>query len=185
MAAPRISILAVPMWLGASMLFGIPQTATPPSSSELAPAGASTTVPRLIKFNGVLKGVANQPQAGVAAVNFALYELQEGGFPLWTELQRINLDEQRRYTVLLGATQPGGLPLDLFTSGKALWLGIQPQTPNAAEQPRVLLVAVPYALKAADADTLGGKPASAYALAGSVTAAAGTLAAATNTVRAG
>ena len=37
--------------------------------------------------------------------------------------------------------------------------------PGAAEQPRVLLVAVPYALKASDSDTLGGKPASAYALA--------------------
>ncbi|MGO9273843.1 MAG: hypothetical protein ACLQOO_26985, partial [Terriglobia bacterium] len=34
---------------------------------------------------------------------------------------------------------------------------------------RVLLVAVPYALKASDSDTLGGKPASAYALAGAQT----------------
>ena len=53
-----------------------------------------------------------------------------------------------------------GPPLDLFTSGKALWLGVEPQIAGAAEQPRILLVAVPYALKAADADTLGGKPAS-------------------------
>ncbi|MGO9270576.1 MAG: hypothetical protein ACLQOO_10040 [Terriglobia bacterium] len=68
--------------------------------------------------------------------------------------------------MLLGTTQPEGLPLDLFTSGKALWLGVQPQLPGAVEQPRVLLVAVPYALKASDSDTLGGKPASAYALAG-------------------
>ncbi|MBV9764395.1 MAG: tail fiber domain-containing protein, partial [Acidobacteriaceae bacterium] len=36
------------------------------------------------------------------------------------------------------------------------------QTPEGTDQPRVLLVSVPYALKAADADTLGGKPASAY-----------------------
>ena len=34
-------------------------------------------------------------------------------------------------------------------------------------QPRVLLASVPYALKAADAATLGGLPASAFALAGS------------------
>src|SRR3990170_1578308 len=33
------------------------------------------------------------------------------------------------------------------------------------EQPRILLVSVPYALKAADAETLGGKPASAFVLA--------------------
>src|SRR5208282_4875186 len=74
----------------------------------------------------------------------------------------VNLDAQGHYTVMLGAVSPNGLPLDLFTSGKALWLGVQPQISGAGEQPRVLLVAVPYALKAADADSLGGKPASAY-----------------------
>jgi hypothetical protein len=37
--------------------------------------------------------------------------------------------------------------------------------PGEAEQPRVLLVSVPYALKAADAETLGGKPLSAFVLA--------------------
>jgi hypothetical protein len=63
---------------------------------------------------------------------------------------------------LLGATQPNGLPLDLFTNGTAQWLGIQPNLPAAAEQPRVLLVGMPYALKAADSDTLGGLPASAF-----------------------
>ena len=89
--------------------------------------------------------------------------------PLWSESQKVQLDEQGRYVVLLGATSPDGLPLDFFTSGKALWLGVQPQLSGAGELPRVLLVAVPYALKASDSDTLGGKPASAYALAGSPT----------------
>jgi hypothetical protein len=100
-------------------------------------------------------------------MTFSLYELQGGGSPLWTESQTVQVDAQGRYAVLLGASEPEGLPLELFTSGKALWLGVQSQASGAAEQPRVLLVAVPYALKAADADTLGGKPASAYALAGS------------------
>jgi len=35
------------------------------------------------------------------------------------------------------------LPLDLFVSGKSLWLGVQPELPGQGEQPRVLLVAVP------------------------------------------
>jgi hypothetical protein len=56
-----------------------------------------------------------------------------------------------------------GLPVDLFAYGEACWLGVQPQ--GRSEQPRVMLVSVPYALKAVDAETLGGKPASAYALA--------------------
>jgi hypothetical protein len=38
-----------------------------------------------------------------------------------------------------------------------------------AEQPRVMLLSVPYALKAADADTVGGKPLSAFVLAGEKT----------------
>jgi hypothetical protein len=53
--------------------------------------------------------------------------------------------------------------LDLFSSGDARWLGV---TVNGGqEQPRVLLLSVPYALKAADAETIGGLPPSAFVLA--------------------
>jgi hypothetical protein len=100
----------------------------------------------------------------VLGVTFSLYEFQEGGSPLWSESQKVQVDGQGHYTVLLGATQPEGLPLDLFTTGKALWVGAQPQLTGQVEQPRVLLVAVPYSLKSSDADTLGGLPASAYML---------------------
>jgi hypothetical protein len=129
--------------------------------SQLPPA-PNATVPRLIKFGGVLKSANNPPRAVAVSLDLTLYELQQGGSPLWSETQTVNVDEQGRYSILLGASRPQGLPLDLFTSGKALWLGIRPQTAGSTEQPRVLLVAVPYALKAADADTLGGKPASAF-----------------------
>jgi hypothetical protein len=105
----------------------------------------------------------------MANVTFSLYELQRGGAPLFVENQTVSIDAQGRYSVLLGATQANGLPLELFTSGKAMWLGVQTQASGGVEQARVLLIAVPYALKAADSDTLGGKPASAYALAGSTT----------------
>jgi hypothetical protein len=166
--------------LGVSLALSAPQNSQSASSSASQPPTApNTTVPRLIKFSGVLKSADNHPQAGAVNVNLALYELQQGGSPLWSETQTVNLDEQGRYTVLLGATQAQGLPIDLFTSGKALWLAVD--TAAGAPQPRVLLVAVPYALKAADADTLGGKPASAYALAGP-TAVAPVVAPASGTV---
>src|SRR5208282_1233997 len=141
-----------------------------------ANSGASASVvPRLIKFNGEINPQITQitqnknnesgksQSATPMTVMFSLYELQEGRSPFWSEAQKVQVDDQGRYTVLLGATHAEGLPLDLFTSGKALWLGVQPQLPAAVEQARVLLVAVPYALKASDSDTLGGKPASAYA----------------------
>jgi len=48
-------------------------------------------------------------------------------------------------------------------SGEARWLAVQ--VVGQTEQPRILLVAVPYALKAADAQTVGGLPPSAFVLA--------------------
>jgi hypothetical protein len=63
--------------------------------------------------------------------------------------------------VQLGATKPDGLPLDLFSSDDARWMGVSVN--GGQEQPRVLLLSVPYALKAADAETIGGLPPSAAA----------------------
>jgi len=91
-----------------------------------------------------------------------------GGSPLWLETQNVQADTKGNYTVHLGAKKPDGLPLDLFTSGEARWLGV---TINGGqEQPRVLLLSVPYALKAADAETIGGLPPSAFMLAGAASA---------------
>jgi hypothetical protein len=73
--------------------------------------------------------------------------------------------------VQLGAANPNGLPAGLFSTGEARWLEVQMAGEPA--QPRVLLASVPYALKAGDATTLGGLPASAFALAGAKAPSAG------------
>jgi hypothetical protein len=138
-----------------------PESRTSAGESKTAPA----SVPRLIAFNGILSDRNSQPLSGVTGVTFALYRDQKGGVPIWTEIQNVQIDAQGRYTTWLGATQPDGLPADLFSSGEPRWLGIQAQLPGEEEQPRVFLFSVPYALKAADADTIGGKPASAFVLA--------------------
>jgi hypothetical protein len=119
-------------------------------------------VPRLVNFAGSLKDAAGKPPAGAQALMFSLYSDPDSRTPLWQETQSIEFDEQGRYTVQLGAATANGMPLDLFTSGKSLWLGVQPQAAGAVEQARVLLVSVPYAIKAGDANTLGGMPASAF-----------------------
>lgn len=64
--------------------------------------------------------------------------------------------EQGKPWVLLGANSTNGVPAELFTSGEARWLGVQVE--QEPEHERILLVSVPYGLKAADAETLGGKP---------------------------
>jgi hypothetical protein len=139
--------------------------AAPEERSNPAESKAGlASVPPLIAFNGMLTDRDGRPLSGVAGVTFALYRDQRGGAPIWTENQNVQFDAQGRYTVWLGVTQPGGLPNDLFSSGEPRWLGIQSQVPGEEEQPRVFLFSVPYALKAADADTIGGKPASAFVL---------------------
>jgi hypothetical protein len=76
------------------------------------------------------------------------------------ETQNVEPDAKGVYTVLLGANTASGLPEEIFRSGEARWLGIQSE--REPELPRVLLVSAPYALKAADAETLGRLPASAF-----------------------
>jgi hypothetical protein len=120
----------------------------------------SQAVPRLVKFGSTVKNVQGRPMAGVVGITFALYKDQEGGAPLWLETQNVQIDKNGHYSVMLGFTTSAGLPVELFTSNEARWVGVQPQ--GQMEQPRVLLVSAPYALKAVDAETLGGKPASAF-----------------------
>jgi hypothetical protein len=135
------------------------------AAGQASPSGQATSsaVPRLVKFSGVVKDEQGLPQSGVAGVTFALYKDTSGGAPLWLENQNVQADAKGNYSVQLGATKTEGLSLDLFTSGEARWLGV---TVNGGqEQPRVLLLSVPYALKAADAETIGGLPPSAFVLA--------------------
>jgi len=129
------------------------------SAALISPA----QVPRLVRFSGTLLDANGKPQSGVVGVTFLFYKEQSGGAPLWLETQNVTLDAKGHYSVLLGSSKADGLPTDLFAGGEARWLAVQPE--RAAEQPRVLLLSVPYALKAMDAETLGGRPASEYALA--------------------
>jgi len=133
------------------------------SAQQAALTAANTVVPPLVKFSGVLADVNNRPLTGTVGVTFSLYKDQEGGAPLWMETQNVTLDKAGHYTVSLGSTTSQGLPASPFAAGEARWLAVQVQ--GQAEQPRVLLMSVPYALKALDAETIGGKPLSALQLA--------------------
>src|ERR1035438_7436440 len=124
---------------------------------------AASALPRLVRFGGTVKDLNGNPLTGVVGVTFALYSEQTGGAALWLETQNVPADSNGHYVALLGSTKPDGLPTDVFTSEQARWVG--GQISGQAEQPRVLLVSAPYALKAGDAETVGGLPASAFALA--------------------
>jgi len=152
-----VAILVVSPLLAPALLAQIPDSANQSAASS---AASAAEVPRLIKFSGTLLDAQDRPLAGLVGVTFALHAQQSGGAALWLETQNVTPDAHGNYTVLLGANSANGVPAELFASGEARWLEVQVE--RQAEQPRILLVSVPYALKAKDAETLGGRPASAF-----------------------
>ena len=134
----------------------------------------SATVPRLVNFSGKATDAQGRTISGIAGATLAIYKDQFEGAPLWLEIQNVRADAKGNYTVQLGATKTEGLPLDLFRSGEARWLGVTIN--GGTEQPRILLLSVPYALKAADAETVGGLPPSAFVLVAPPNSAASTSA---------
>jgi hypothetical protein len=133
---------------------------------------ANGMVPPLIQFSNVATDEGGSSLSGAVSITFSLFNSQQGGEPLWIETQNnVQLDPTGHYTVQLGITKPAGVPTTLFTTGEARWLGVR--IDEQAEQSRVLLLSVPYALKAGDAQTIGGLPPSAFVLAASGTGSSG------------
>jgi hypothetical protein len=123
---------------------------------------STTAVPNLIRYSGTLKdaqGTASVPSTTIG-VTFSIYKQQDGGAAVWMETQNVTPDAGGQYSVILGSTTATGLPDNLFSQQEQRWLGVQVQGQD--EQARVLLVGVPYAFKAHEAETLGGLPASAF-----------------------
>ena len=133
----------------------------PPGFAQQA---SLATVPNLIRYGGALKNAEGAPLASTTVgVTFAIYGQQEGGAAVWMETQNVTTDASGNYSVLLGATTAAGLPGEMFSPQEQRWLGVQVQ--GEPEQPRVLMVSVPYAFKAHEADTLGGRSVSDFVLA--------------------
>jgi hypothetical protein len=142
----------------------------PAAAQQAAGTSAEAVVPPMVNFSGVLSDANRKALTGLVGVTFSLYKDAQGGAPLWMETQNVRPDKAGRYSVMLGSSSSQGLPANVFAAGEARWVGVRAQ--GQEEQPRFLLVAVPYALKALDAETVGGKPASAFVLAGPGIAAA-------------
>jgi len=163
MTKRRQTATLLTLGLCAVLLSAFPMRAQQRASSS----SAATTWPHLVRFDGTAKDLNGNPLSGVIGISFALYSDQNGGAALWLETQNVQTDGKGRYTALLGATKPEGLATDLFTSEQARWVGVQ--ISGQAEQPRILLLSVPYAFQAGDAATIGGLPPSAFVLASPAT----------------
>jgi hypothetical protein len=108
---------------------------------------------RNFSFSGTIPGQLD----GALSVTFSIYPDQQSAPALWTETQIVQITAEK-YSVMLGSTSATGLPSEIFSADQAHWLGVQV---NGAEK-RFLLVSVPYAMKAVNADQLGGLPFSEY-----------------------
>jgi hypothetical protein len=140
------------------------QTASvkPPPSAATAP----TAVPALVPYAAIAERGDGSILTGERTLTFLIFKDESGGEPLWVESQPVSVDTFGHYQVQLGASSPSGLPMDLFASGEGRWLEVQ--IAGEKQRPRVLLTSVPYAMKAADAATLGGLPPSAFARVNSI-----------------
>src|SRR6476659_3903040 len=87
--------------------------------AQQSPRSAVDSVPRLMHLTGVFVPANGQPSGSVESVTVAIYAEEKGGTPLWEETQQVALDSNGRYSIMLGATRPEGLPLALFASGEA------------------------------------------------------------------
>lgn len=97
---------------------------------------------QVVSFQGVLSDASGQPLAdGNHALTFAIYDVQSGGTPLWTESQTI-ATTTGLLNARLGSVTPLGLAFD-----RQYWLGIS--IAGAAELfPRTALTMAPYAFRA-------------------------------------
>ncbi len=116
----------------------------------------------LLRTEGRAVDAEGVPLTGTVGVTFAIYAEATGGAPLWQETQAVGAMAGGRFRALLGAASESGVPVAIFAGGQPRWLGVLVHAPGVKEQPRTLLVSVPYAVEAANAENLGGAPASAY-----------------------
>ena len=149
--------------IGLSMVCSLNATAMAQERGGAQPPTPAVSAPTLIRVDGQLRTVAGEPRSGAVTIAVSLYAEKDDATPLWIERQVVTLDAAGRYTLFAGTTLPDGVPQE-FLSGSTpgRWLGVGVE--GEAEQFRMMLVTVPYALKAREADTLAGKAASDFVL---------------------
>ena len=117
--------------------------------TAMATAQSRSVVPRNISIPGRLLAADGAAISGTHAVSVALYAAEQDNAPLWEQTRIVLADKTGNYTV--SVTPPAsGAWIELLPA-----VGVPPR--------RMRLASVPYALRARDADNLGGAPAAAYA----------------------
>ncbi len=117
-------------------------------------------VPQVFRYTSTLPEAQRVGTPHLVGIIVRIYTNDLGGSPLWMERFDVVPDANWRVSMLLGSTGAVGLPATIFADNAARWVSLQAD--GFDESSRAALISVPYALKARDADTLGGLPASAF-----------------------
>lgn len=124
-------------------------------------AESALGVPGLINFQGMLTDEAGTSLDGTFNLYFRIYDAATGGTQLWAEEQDGVLVTNGVYNVQLGVNT--GLSADIFT-GDARYLQVEVYNSDTGTwevlSPRLRLTSTAFALRAGDAETLGGHEAS-------------------------
>jgi hypothetical protein len=96
--------------------------------------------PQIINYQGILLDEWGSPVTDTVKMIFAIYDVSEGGTPLWSETLDAVSVEDGKYSVILGKTVPIAL-----TKSKPYWLGITVGDDTEME-PRIEMTSVMYSL---------------------------------------
>jgi hypothetical protein len=109
-------------------------------SDPSTPEKADIDRTKILEYSDVLRDHDGKRITHVAGVLFSVYEQQEGGAPVWMEVQNVTPDGRGHFTAQVGSTKSEGIPPELFGDEKTRWLGMQVLLPGETEQPRIRLV---------------------------------------------
>jgi len=116
---------------------------------------ADATLPTRIPVDVELPTLSGTPRTEVVTIVVSVYAHKDAADPLWFEEQTVKPNASGKLTVLAGATTEAGIPPQLFAADEARWIGVTVK--GDPEQPRVMVVSVPYAVRARDAERIAGR----------------------------
>jgi hypothetical protein len=133
-------------------------------------ATSSLAAPQQIPYAGALSFESGAPYNGTVDLGVAIHTTAVGGAPEWSHTYAGLSVEDGALSVVLGGQGSPALNPAIFEATE-VWIEFKVGDAPPL-QPRQRVLSVPYALRAADAASLGGTPAAAFALGSEVAAVA-------------
>jgi hypothetical protein len=115
-------------------------------------------VPGVINYQGYLTDAGGNPLNGEVAITFRIWNAPTAGTQLWSEAHAAVTVTEGVFNVVLGSS----VPITVAMLDGDRYLGMTVGT-DPEMSPRLRMASSPFAIKAADADALGGLPSSEFA----------------------